>query len=106
MHRVLARNPFLVLGLLGLTLGLLWMGIPSLRELPGGGAVFFAARLLLRPFGIVATWIDPFVRSLPEWVDIAVTVPAGLAPYALMDVLVRWILDRQGPSGESSPLPR
>lgn len=103
MRRFLARNPFLVLGLVGLALGLLWMGVPALGELPGGAAVFLVARLLLRPFGLVATWIEPYLRGLPEWVDIAVTLPLSLAPYVLADVVVRRLLDRGAP-GRGAPV--
>lgn len=78
------------------------MGVPALREVPGGAAVFVLARLLLRPFALVATWIDPHLRGLPEWVDIAVTLPLGLAPYVLADVVVRRLLDRRAP-GRGAP---
>jgi ABC-type Na+ efflux pump permease subunit len=92
MASLLRRHPFLALGVLGLLLMLLW----SLAGLPTEGhplaePVFGLWVLLLRPFSLVATWIDPMTGHWPEALDIVVTLVLGLISYLLLDALVRRI---------------
>jgi hypothetical protein len=89
-----ARSPFLTVGVAGLVLGLAWMGLSAelgaaFREHWSGRAALLVAINLLRPFSVVATWIDPYLRTLPEWVDVGVTIVLGLAPYLVLDAAYR-----------------
>jgi hypothetical protein len=96
MHRRIARNPFLALALAGLGLAISWHLL--LAAIPGHpllDVIFAVWVLILRPFSLVATAIDPHLRGAPEWVDVAVTLGAGLLPYLLADLAVRRLRGRR-----------
>jgi imidazolonepropionase-like amidohydrolase len=99
VRRVVARNPFLTVALLAL---LTRHGLPVAAGEGFGdgvvGLIWRGAVLALRPFNAVATWVDPWLRAFPEWVDVGVTLLAGLAPYAALDAALRWAR-RRGRSG-------
>jgi hypothetical protein len=96
---VVARNPVLSVALLALLAG---HGLPVVagEGFDDGvvGVLWHGAVLALRPFSAVATWVDPWLRAFPEWVDVGVTLLAGLAPYAALDAALRWVR-RRGRSG-------
>jgi hypothetical protein len=87
--RWIARNPMLALALLSL---LLRHGLPLIL---GGvtegvvGLLWTSAVNALRAFSLVATWVDPYLRGFPEFVDWVVTLMLGLIPYVVVDALYR-----------------
>jgi hypothetical protein len=90
MHRRIVRNPFLTLALAGLGLAISWhLLLAAIPEHPLLDVHFAVWVLILRPFSFVATVIDPYLRWAPEWVDVVVTLGAGLLPYLTADLLVR-----------------
>jgi hypothetical protein len=91
------RHPALCLGVLGLLLMLLW----SLADLPTeghpvAGLLFRSWVVLVRPFALVATWIDPVTGRWPVALDVAATLALGLLPYLLLDAVLRWAGRRSG----------
>jgi len=89
----IVRNPLLTVALFALVVR---FGLPLVSDgfdqgIPGliwAGAVF-----LVRPFSLIATWMDPHFRGLPEFVDLVGTLLLGLLPYAAVDVAHRrWAL--------------
>ena len=96
MHRRIACNPFLALALAGLGLAISWhLLLAAIPEHPLLDVLFEVWVLILRPFSFVATVIDPYLRWAPEWVDVVVTLGAGLLPYLAADVVIRWLRGRR-----------
>ena len=93
MHRRIARNPFLTLALAGLGLAISWhLPLAAIPEHPLLDVHFAVWVLILRPFSFVATVIDPYLRWAPEWIDVVVTLGAGLVPYLTADFALRRVL--------------
>jgi hypothetical protein len=87
--RLIVLNPVLVLVLAAL---LLRYGLPlTSNELTDGatGLVWTSATFLLRPFSLIATWVDPYLRAFPEFVDVIGTLLLGLLPYVAADAVYR-----------------
>jgi uncharacterized membrane protein YjdF len=98
------RNPFLTLGLIGFLLFLIWtlVGTPEAGAV-AGVLLIWPWRVLLFPFGWVATAIDPWVGRGPEWVDWVATATMGLLPYLALDAAWRRLAPRRAglqPSAE------
>jgi hypothetical protein len=90
MRRLIRDHPCLVAGLVAYSLLLLWGMLPQeVQDHPLGGAALATIAFPLRPFSAVATWVDPWLRRWPEWVDIAATGASGFLPYALADLFLR-----------------
>jgi hypothetical protein len=91
----IARNHFLTLALIALPLR---YGLPLAT---GGftegvvGLLWTSAAFALTPFSLVATWLDPYLRGFPEFVDLAGTLGLGLLPYAAADVVHRRLVLRR-----------
>jgi len=90
--RMIIRNPFLLLALMAL----LWRhGVPMISsEFAEGvlGVVWTSALFVLRPFALVATWVDPHFRRFPEFVDVVGTLVLGLLPYVAGDAVYRRLI--------------
>lgn len=89
-----ARNPVLSLAAVALVIR---YGLPLLLDGFSEGAaglVWTAAAQFLAPFSRIATWVDPYLQPLPEWVDVATTLGLGLVPYMAADFLLRRIRRR------------
>jgi hypothetical protein len=88
--RVLTRNPFLSIALLALAIR---FGLPLAfaDTLDSGltGSAWGLAGAALGPFAALATWIDPFLRRFPDWVDSLATLALGLTPYLGLDAVIR-----------------
>jgi hypothetical protein len=99
LGRALARwitlNPLLVLALAAL---ILRFGLPLvLSGFSEGvaGMLWTGASLWLRPFSLVATWVDPYLRGFPEYVDVVGTLLLGLVPYVVVDAVYRVLMQRR-----------
>lgn len=94
--QAMTRHPLLTLALLAL----LWRhGVPILSSgFAEGilGAVWASAIFVLRPFSLIATWVDPYLRRFPEFVDILGTLLLGLLPYVAGDAITRRLIVRRG----------
>jgi hypothetical protein len=93
--QMVIRNPLLILALIAL----LWRhGVPMiLSGFAEGvlGVLWTSAVFVLRPFALVATWVDPYFRRLPEVVDIVGTLLLGLLPYVAGDAVYRRLTFRR-----------
>jgi hypothetical protein len=93
--QMIIRNPLLILALIAL----LWRhGVPMiLSAFAEGvlGVVWTSALFVLRPFALVATWVDPYFRRFPEFVDVVGTLLLGLLPYVAGDAAYRRLTFRR-----------
>jgi hypothetical protein len=100
LARWLAGNPVLTLALVAL---LILYGLPLVSSGLGdgfAGLIWAGAIFVLRPFSLIATWVDPYLRGFPEFVDWFGTLSSGLLPYVVADVIYRRfiLLLRGGPA--------
>jgi hypothetical protein len=92
-----ARHPFLGLAMIAV---LFRFGLPA--AFPEGfssgatGGVWHLATWFLWPFSLLATWIDPYLMAVPEWVEAAATLALGLIPYLVLDAVYRRVRRRRG----------
>jgi hypothetical protein len=91
------RHPLLILALVAL----LWRhGVPMILSGFAEGApgvVWTSSLFVLRPFALVATWVDPYFRHFPEFVDVVGTLLLGLLPYIAADAVYRRLTFRRNP---------
>jgi asparagine N-glycosylation enzyme membrane subunit Stt3 len=100
--RVITRHPVLVIAFGAL---LLRFGLPLVSSGFQDGVVGYiwtASTLWLRPFSLIATWVDPYLRGFPEFLDVAGTLLLGLVPYAAVDVVYRVLTFRAAPVNHSA----
>jgi hypothetical protein len=91
----IARHPLLTLALIALPLR---YGLPlATSGFAEGvlGLLWTSAAFALAPFSLVATWVDPYFRGFPEFVDLAGTLGLGLLPYAAVDAVHRRLVLRR-----------
>jgi hypothetical protein len=60
------------------------------------GLLWTGSNFWLRPFSLIATWVDPYLRQFPEFVDVLGTLLSGLVPYAAVDAVYRLLILRPG----------
>jgi hypothetical protein len=90
MRRFLLGNPFLILAIVSYIFVTLWFMAPvEARDPLMARMVFSMVSRFLWPFRTVATWVDPYLRGFPEWIDVLGTALLGAVPYVLADLTFR-----------------
>jgi hypothetical protein len=75
--RLVTRHPVLLIAFVAL---LLRFGLPLVSSgLQGGvvGYIWTGSTLWLRPFSLIATWVDGYLGGFPEFLDVAGTLLLG-----------------------------